>query len=165
MKNVFSFTIVLLVFLLSQSCNKKEIDRKQSNNTPHPVNFVDMVEAGNFFIPEAGRQIIKTAENWRLLWEKYWNQYSGDGQKTDPPDVDFNRDIVVVLTWGQGYSGCANNVKAVQKVERAGDTLKIVVGPLPSLGPCDMKLAPVQMIRIPRMEIPIVFEGDVPGAN
>ncbi|MFQ5583633.1 MAG: hypothetical protein ACE5GL_04295 [Calditrichia bacterium] len=138
---------------------------KHRNNTPQSVNFVDMEEAGNFFIPEAGRQIIKSAESWQQLWEKYWNQYSGEGQKTAPPDVDFNRKMVVVLTWGQGYSGCANHVKTVEQVERTGDTLKIIIGPLPSLGPCDMKVAPVQMIRIPRMEIPIVFEGDVPGAN
>lgn len=130
-----------------------------------PIDFRNIDEAGNYNVTQRGISIIKNQEEWMELWQKYWNRFSGTGEKTPPPAVDFENRIVIVVHWGQGYSGCSNGVDVIQRIERIEDSVNVVIGELPDLGPCDMDVYPIQMVEIPTTDLPVRFSGATPGKD
>lgn len=150
-------TILLFFFLACQSSQKVA---KQGMD--QQVDFVDINEARSFDVPESGTSVIKSETELTEWWQKYWNQFSGSGEKTSPPEVDFNKEMIIVIHWGRGYSGCSNKVNVIREINKSKDSLNVIVDNLPDLGPCDMEVSPIQMVKIPLMDLPVKFTGSIP---
>ena len=97
------------------------------------------------------------------MWEQYWNHYSGNGSKTPAPGIDFKNNMVIGIFWGANYSGCSNRVEVIKVIEKDDDKINLTIEDLPSLGPCDMIVAPLQMVSLPKSDLPVIFTGNVPS--
>ena len=83
-------------------------------------------------------------------------------EKTPPPEIDFDKEMVVAICWGSGYSGCSNTVEVIKRIEKTIDSINVVLSDLPNLGPCDMEVYPIQMVRISNLSLPVHFSGSIP---
>lgn len=153
--------LILVGVITIIACQSSKNMAKQSQS----IEFANIAEARSFNVPESGTSVIKSQQEWKEWWEKYWNRFSGTGEKALPPDVDFKNRMVVGVYWGEGHSGCSNGVNVIRGIERIEDSLIVTVGELPDLGPCDMVVYPIQMVEIPAMDLPIRFLGAVPGKD
>jgi len=154
-------SVILLAGIAILSCQSSKNMAIQSK----PIDFRNIEEAGSYNVNQSGTWIIKNQEEWMEWWQEYWNRFSGTGEKTPPPTIDFENKMVIVVHWGEGYSGCSNGVNAIQRIERIEDSLNVVVGELPDLGPCDMEVYPIQIVEVPALDLPVKFTGAVPGKD
>ena len=128
------------------------------------VVFENVENYGNFCVEENGTSVITSDLGWMDLWERYWNVYDGQGNKTPPPEVNFDKEMVIGVFWGGycAYSGCTNESPSIESVWIENDTLWIKVGELKNLGPCDMCVCPLHLIQTQKLDMPVRFVGDVP---
>jgi hypothetical protein len=128
------------------------------------VPFKDVKDYGSFCIQERGPVVITSKAEWTHLWELYWNNYDEKGNKTPPPQIDFDKGMVMGVFWGGNcrYSGCTNRSPSIKSVWIANDTLRVQVGPMRDLGPCDMCVCPLHLVHTEKYDLPVTFVGDVP---
>lgn len=119
-----------------------------------PVAFENLREASNLRVRKSGTAVFKNAASWESFWHS-----------SLPPilAIDFKKQILIAVFWGgEPHSGCGDYVEAVESVSREGDRIRVHVGRLPSLGPCRVVVYPLQIIRIDRSDLPVIFTGEVP---
>ena len=94
----------------------------------------------------------------------YWNSTDGDGNKTPPPEINFDEKTVIGIFWGNdcSYSGCTNESPSIEKVFITTDTIYVKVGELVDLGPCAACVDPLHLIEIDKFELPTKFIGLIP---
>ncbi|KPJ96559.1 MAG: hypothetical protein AMJ53_00270 [Gammaproteobacteria bacterium SG8_11] len=155
-----AITVIAFAGLLLIACQSLRTKTKQ--RLSQQIEFADVEAAGSFDVPLKGTAIITNEAEWNEWWIKYWNLFSGSGQKTPPPAVDFEKKMVIAMHWGAGYSGCSNKVDAIERIQIINDSLNVVVKSLPFLGPCDMEVFPLQMVEIARSNLPVKFSGSFP---
>jgi len=128
------------------------------------VAFEDVEDYGTFCVRERGTAIITSDWEWTHLWKLYWNCFDGHGNRTPPPEIDFSEEMVLGVFWGGdcAYSGCTNQSPSIESVWIAEDTLRVKVGELRDLGPCDGCVCPLHLIQIQRYDLPVRFTGSVP---
>ncbi len=128
------------------------------------VPFKDVEDYEHFFVQERGPAVFTSEAQWMHSWELYWNLYDGHGNKIPPPEIDFADQMVLGVFWGGEcrFSGCTNKSPSIESVWIENDTLKVQVGPMRDLGPCDMCVSPLHMVQIERFDLPVRFVGDVP---
>jgi hypothetical protein len=158
MRNAILMVCPVIITLMFASCQSDIIIPSI------PVPFVDIEEANNFAVKERGTAVLKNRTAWMALWEQYWNVYDGQGRKTPPPGIDFNKDMVIALFYGTGYSGCSNRVDVIEKIVRTRKRIEVRIRSLlpGELGPCCALVYPLQMVKVSKSNLPVVFMGDVP---
>lgn len=127
-----------------------------------PLPFENLTEAEYFRVQYPATVVIQDDAAWNQLWEDYWTRQDSMG-RTPPPAVDFEQDMVIAVFWGCGYSGCYRWVEAIEKIIIRSGRIEVHIGPLPDLGDCQMIVCPLQIVRMRKSEIPVVFIGDVRG--
>jgi hypothetical protein len=129
-----------------------------------PLPFEDLTEAEYFTVPHPATVAIKDDAAWNQLWEDYWTRQDSLG-KTPPPAVDFEQDMVIAVFWGCSYSyyGCYSWADAIERIITRSGRIEVHVGPLPDLGGCDMNVCPLQVVKMRKSDLPVVFIGDVTG--
>ncbi len=97
-------------------------------------------------------------------WLEFCNNFWSESIKAPIPYIDFNQKIVLGIFWGDNckYSGCTNASPSIYSVTKSSRQITVKVDPLADLGPCDMCVLPLYMATIPRMELPILFAGNLP---
>jgi len=151
---MYKILFILVVFALVLACGDNPTGRIQEL-------YEDFPEAQYFDVPEPGVRIFTDNEAWLEFHERYWNLYDNSG-KTDPPEVDFERETVIGVFWGTLPQGCYNWVECINVIYINGSFMEIYVAPLPDLGPCDVIAHPLQMIKIRMTDVLIEFTGNVP---
>ena len=157
MKKISLLSGISLTLILLGSC-----DSPMETGTPIPYENIE--EATLFRVPTAGTEVIQDSARWMNLWEHNWHVYDGQGDKTPPPDIDFEQKMVIAVFYGSGYSGCENFVEAIETIIEISGKIEVRIGPLTrrDLGMCDAVINPLQMVEIERAGLPVIFEGDVP---
>lgn len=152
--------VILLLMLSILSCKNKST----CPALPIHVEFKNVERYGCFDVKPKGTTVIKSDSEWRSLWELYWNVYDGSGNKTPPPDVDFDDEMVIGVFWGGNciYSGCTNESPSIESVFIMCGTIHVVVGGMADLGFCAACVCPLHLIRIQRHDLPVKFVGNVP---
>ena len=134
---------------------------------PLEIAAEDVAGYEKFAIAEPGTRVIRDQEAWLALWEQYWNEFAGD-QRTDPPAIDFERNMVLAVGWGDDFSGCTNKATLIERVEFtcpvacAANVLRVTLVPVPDLGNCREVVAPVHMVTVPQTTAEVRFTGAVP---
>lgn len=103
-------------------------------------------------IGDAGVMVIRTDAAWRALWRRY-----GDPGRV--PAVDFSREMVAAVSMGS-FDSCAEWPHFVQRVEQTADSLFVSVFffEVDPPGPyCDYRPEAVDLVRMPRSELPVRF--------
>jgi hypothetical protein len=119
----------------------------------HP--FENIEESEFLAVTEPDARVFLDEDEWKAFWT--------DHSEEEAPDVDFAQEMTIGLFWGSGYSGCTNRAEAIREVREGNSRVVVEVGPLGSLGDCDMVVLPNQVIRLDRIDKPVVFEGEAPG--
>jgi len=117
--------------------------------------FDSIEESEHLAVTEPDARVFLDEDGWKAFWTEH--------SEEEAPDVDFAQEMAVGLFWGGGYSGCVNRAEAIREVREGGSRVVVEVGPLGSLGDCDMVVLPNQVIRLERIDKPVVFDGEVPG--
>ncbi len=157
MKNLRSWSSISLTLILLGSC-----DAPSEKGTPFP--FENIEEARNFHIPFAGTEVIQESTRLAYLWEHYWFSRNGQGEKTPLPYIDFEQKMVLAIFYGTGYSGCSNFVETIEAIIEISGNIEVRIGPLTNedLGACDAVIDPLQMVKIERSDLPVIFTGEIP---
>ena len=132
---------------------------------PIPFSRVDM--PWGFKLPSSVK-IIGTSAQWRHLWSLYATETAG----TEPPSVDFRREVVVAVSYGPANATCSDAGQFVWAVERLRDTVTVHVGRVDAavaalrerdyaewmrqIPPvCDSLGHPVHVVRFQRTGLPV----------
>lgn len=150
--NAILFTIFIFLLLLS-GCDM--------STEPVDISYENVQGFESFAVPTAGTAIIKDETTWLRYWRDYWNLYNDSG-KTPPPIVDFNKDMVIAIFYGNKYSGCSKRVEVIKDIKQNRGLIKVHLGPLPFLGVCRAIVEPIQMVKIPKSNLEVTFTGNVP---
>jgi hypothetical protein len=125
--------------------------------------YENLETARSFQVPEAGTAVFRDETTWAVLWDRYWTVYTL-GEKTPPPPVDFDNEMVIAIFYGTGYIGCSNWVEVIDEIWVGSRQIEVHIGIQLDrvIGPCDMNLNPLQMVTIQRSDLPVVFTGYLP---
>lgn len=113
-----------------------------------------------FSIPGSGTIFITEEIDWLNLWVDYWTLQDG-GEKTAPPDIDFDTEMVIGVHWAE-TSGCTNESESIRFLLLDGDVMHVVVDEMADLGPCDMIVYPIHLVKTARRSVTLNFLGEVP---
>lgn len=126
---------------------------KDDSDKGVPLAFEAIEEVERLTIVEPGTAVFRDQPSWEAFWATHPNYSS--------PAVDFDQYILIGVFWGAGYSGSHNRVEAITGILAFRDRIETTVGPLPP-DPGDALVYPIEVIRIERRELPVVFKGKVP---
>jgi hypothetical protein len=118
------------------------------------VEFSRLKNIASFEALPKGTMVIRTKEEWKNLFSTNSQSYK---QK-----IDFDKSMVICISWGISFSGCYDEVETIERIEMRADEIEIVLGPLPDLGPCEMVVYPTELVVIEKSKLPIRFSGPVP---
>ena len=158
MRNVVSLTCLVMFVLVLVSCESDIGDPET------PVRFEDIEAANSFAVTAPGTAVFRDDAAWTALWEQYWITYDGQGGKTAPPRIGFDKDMVIAVFYGSGYSGCSNRIEVIEEIVETPRRIVVRIGSLSveDLGPCDALVYPLQMVKVRKSSLPVVFVGEVP---
>jgi len=108
-------------------------------------------------VQEPGARVFRDAAGWESFWRAHTHPIMGP-----PPEVAFQDTMVIVLTWGCCLLGCGNDVEAIRSVVFDGTSVVVDVGS-PYRLPCQLVIWPIQMVKIRRIDLPVVFTGETPA--
>jgi hypothetical protein len=110
----------------------------------------------------------------RDTWVQVWNRISSGPNSPPLPEIDFTREMLVVAAMGwkpsTGYRIIIDTAYVYERYPR----LKVVVRSIdntkcPGLGQFTVQTAPIDIVRLPRTERPVIFRekevSDCPKLN
>ncbi len=123
--------------------------------------FVNFLEASLLHVTTPGAFLFRDNDSWNSFCDEYW---TGDdpGVNIPRPEVDFESDMIIGVFWGRD-GGCYSWVDCIRAVFIWPDVIDVHISPLPDLGDCDMIVWPLQVIKMERYDLPVEFNGHVPG--
>lgn len=68
--------------------------------------------------------------------------------------------MVIGIFWGEGYSGCTNQANAIQRIERKNAKIVLTLGKVSDLGPCDMVVFPLQVVKVSKSDSEVIIQGE-----
>lgn len=132
-----------------------------SNGEPLP--FQNVKDAEPLKVQTAHTAVFRSEAAWTAFWEEHVTRINANGEQVAPPAVDFDEDMLIAVFWGdKGYAGCSFFAEAIKSVSAESKALTVEVGKLPDLGPCQMLVMPLQVIKVGRTETTVAFKGHVP---
>jgi hypothetical protein len=143
---------ILAMLVVTAGCHVFDDDRYA-----RIVPFERVGESGVLAVTEPDARVFLDEVDWQTFWAAH--------RGGDAPAVDFQREMVIGLFWGRGYSGCTNLAEAIREIREGDGRVVVEVDPLNDLGLCDMIVLPNQVVRLERIDKPIQFEGAVPGSQ
>ncbi len=146
-------TLILIwlgCLLLVSSCDLF----KDDSDKGVPLAFEAIEEVDGLRIVEPGTAVFRDQPSWEALWPILPNHSA--------PAVDFDQYILIGVFWGAGYSGSWNRVEAITGILEFRDRIEVTIGTSLDVGPGDALVYPIEVVRVERRELPIVFKGEVP---
>lgn len=154
--------VLALVLLTNPGCNR-EADCPVCPSVDQRIVPFETIEDGAYFhIPSpAGTLVIREEIDWLNLWSLYWTGQD-DGEKSAPPHIDFETEMVIGVKWGV-QTGCHNESESIRFILEENDTIFVIVDEMADLGLCDMIVYPIHLVKTARSDLEVVFMGEVPG--
>ena len=160
---VFSSLVVLLLNLPNYSL-VRPTQGSEHQGAPVPVTQLGPKRSGPRWsysdgscLREPIRVVIRDGDAWNKMWrEMFANPLCGSNEVPPPPPIDFTREMIIVAALGarptSGYG-----IVIDQAYER-GDRLEVVVRSiLPGGGTFQVLTNPVDVVRLPKTQRPVIF--------
>jgi hypothetical protein len=99
------------------------------------------------------RVVIRDQEAWLKLWKEF-----SHGQATPAPEIDFSREMLIVVAMGQASTGGFSIM--VDGVYERDNKLEVVVkseGPGRNCMTTQALTQPVDIVRVPKSDRSVVF--------
>lgn len=139
----------------------------QSITEPEPgvsMGFVDLLDARVLRVDFPHARVFRSREEWEPFWRAYCHRTNGEGEQLPPVEVDFSSHMLVAVFYGVFPSGCSNWADEwIESITRYPDRIEVQVGQLPPLGDCTAVAWPLQIVLVDRIDLPVHFQGQVPG--
>lgn len=104
------------------------------------------------------RLVIRDRDTWHSIWKRLYRHNPSNGPYPELPEIDFSREMVVVAAMGQQPS--TGYYIIVDSAYERDDRLEVVVKSVITLkcfGVMTMMTAPIDIVRLPRIERRVVF--------
>lgn len=150
MMYIRAFLLIALV-AISIGCASSS---KQVPQGMGDAGFSRLKNIASFEALPKGTMVIQTKDEWKKIFSTNSQSYK---QK-----IDFDKSMVICISWGISFSGCYDEVETIKLIEMRADEIEVVLGPLPDLGPCEMVVYPTELIVIEKSKLPVRFSGPVP---
>lgn len=140
-------TIRLLAFfvgLMAISCGK---------SVPRPINVVSQDQvyySDESKMTEVAELAVREANSWRQLWGQI------TGNESDPPQVDFNSRMLLVVNGGRMDPG--DRIQ-IDRLEHRGEEMVVMYRIIEAGGSLDSDVFPVQVVSVRRRGGQIRFEA------
>lgn len=127
------------------------------SNDPLPIETfqTDKLNAiESFWVPTSSTFVIRNKATYDAFTANYWQADS------PPPEIDFAENMLLGVSYGDDYSGCSSDVDVIGRVsivDIGNSPITVSVNRLPSLGPCDAVIAPLDMVLMPKRAENVVF--------
>jgi hypothetical protein len=144
---------VLLSLLLPACSTSSDPVSLVLRDEPPPMQPLYTTQYSN--INESRRLLIRDAETWSALWA----EMISSGDPRTPPYVDFTREDVLVAAMGERRAAGYGIV--IGEVVPEGNAMRAVVTstrPAPSCESAEIMTAPLDAIRIRKLDGPLVFD-------
>ncbi len=152
--------IFLALAIISGSCNTEKTPLQFA--TDNLALQYEIIRSDGFHVDSTGTQIYRDQGEWNLLWENYWSILNSSGEKTLPPSIDFSGNMVIAIFYGEQSSACQNLDDVIKSVIKKSDRLEVELGAVNLEGPCDFFSWPSIMLKVEKLNLPVVFIGEVP---
>lgn len=122
------------------------------------VPFATLAKGFQSGVREPTQIVIRSRPDWVAFWERHTRTQS------EPPPIDFSRDMVVGLALGQRSTG--GYEIEITRVERADSRLGIYYrsrSPDPGAILTQALTQPFHVIKLPRDDGPVVFVPESPS--
>ncbi len=145
----------LLACLLAAACQAAHQGGAHTDGSSAraPVEFATVARGDQSGFAGPARMVIRTREGWSV----YWSRHAANRLPPPPcPEIDFARDMVVVLSLGERPS--AGYAVEVHSVEREGAFLRVQARerkPAPGTGQAAVVTHPFHIVRLPRSAGPV----------
>ena len=156
MRKIFFHTAIFVLVFSPFSC-------KDIGTEPVQLEFSDMASMGYFRVEQAGTAVFRSQTEWNAFVHVHLNQITAIPILL--PKADFDKQMVIGVFWGGGFSGCANVSRSIESVRIVNNAVVVQVGPLKDLGECAVPVTPLHIVKIPKTDLPVVFVGNVLGGD
>jgi hypothetical protein len=152
--------LVFVIFLFA-SC---ESTFTPFSNEVIPLSFENFEEARFINVTDAGTDVYRDNESWAALWYEYWKGVGEPGEEPPILPVDFNKEMVIAVFYGTGYSGCTNWIEVIEEIVKRSGQIEVRIRSFSEqeLGPCDAPAYPLHMVKLEKSCFPVIFVGEVP---
>lgn len=120
-----------------------------------PVDFTVIAKGSNSGYLDKKRIAVKNKQDFEKLWE---NLYINFSEKPPLPDVDFNKNIIIGVFFGEYTNG--GGAISVKSVEEYNTMIMVKVEEITPGYNCvttDVMTQPYQIIQIPKVSLPINY--------
>ncbi len=163
-----AFLIAFSSAFLLAGCHEIEPDPVERDNGS--VEFRDLAQGQDSGHEEEARRVIEAQGDWQTFWEEHQEITT---EKSDPPEVDFADERVVVVLLGQRPNGCyAVAITDVRLDEQTERTHVEITEHVPSEDEVctDQIVHPFHFVAVPADGSQVVFEeqateGDSKGSS
>ncbi len=119
-----------------------------------PIVFVTLAQGNHSGITTFAQLVVRSPDEWAALWRRH-----AAGTKIPPglPAVDFSRNMVIAVFFGEGPAGRRTAISAI--VERDGELVVFLqmVGP-PGPESDDLpQITPFHIVQLARSPMPVIF--------
>lgn len=140
---------LILIFIISviiSSC---------SSSQPKPVSFTIVTQGGNSGYTKKQRIVVKNKADFENMWQ---NLYINFSDKPAVPDVDFTKQTVIGVFFGEYMSGGSSiGVKSVNANDEGIIVTVEEITPGSNCVTTDVITQPYQIISIPKAISPVKF--------
>lgn len=140
---------LILIFIISviiSSC---------SSSQPKPVSFTVITKGGNSGYTKKERIVIKNKEDFEKMWQ---NLYINFSDKPQVPDVDFEKQTIIGVFFGEYMSGGSSiGVKSVSSNDEGIVVTVEEITPGSNCVTTDVITQPYQIISIPKVTSAVKF--------
>jgi hypothetical protein len=104
----------------------------------------------------------------RQTWARFWNNFAAGPSAPPMPEIDFEKEILVIAAMGtrpsSGYQVIVEKAVLYESYPRLEVTIRSIDNTkCPGLGHLTTLTSPIDIVRIPRTEYPVLFrEIDAP---
>jgi hypothetical protein len=104
------------------------------------------------------REVARDQDSWKALWDRL-REGGGDVLPTDPPAVDFKKDLVIAAA--MPTQPCVSKV-TIRGIARSGGELVVDLLEAPPAPNCTCFVSerPLHIVRLPRSADPVRFEAE-----
>ena len=156
----FILTIVALSAILAfKGCGCSDsTNTGGSGDDGSPVPFENYVHQCAFTVMFPETAVYRDDAAWTQLWAENCGAF-------ELPVIDFESEMIVgVYYGGSSYSGCQNWAEVIESITATEEEIRVELIELDDdqLGHCDGMVYPMQLVKIAKSDLPVVFTGVLP---
>ncbi len=156
-----------LLGLLLVGCANRETEIASSPDEikePETLTMRDLAQGTSSGIRQPLREVIRSQEEWDKLWGRHVSQRT---PQPSAPEVDFDREMVIVATMGkQSTGGYQIQISQVRKLPEKAVQVTIQEKTPPEGAFTTQALTyPFHFAAVPKTDLPVRFVSTVPKAK